>query len=700
MPKQNYTAALDNLLKVYEKDRQWLADLLYGRIPGNIETLNKFLGSKRSTLSQLEQMLAKRGIKLYLTIRGETPPMKGAPRMQFLKNNFQKHRNPSSVIASIGGANAPQCWWDDDDIGLKELYDIEKYFGMTLQWNFVGLSDTPDTMISAPMRSTVHKAVKEEFNFGQVTGKAKDAEASQQNEPATAEQKPEPKKTFSDSKEVVEEVKEIFRDEVPWLMDILSKNKTEEDMIFNIDENQNLQRLDDVYVKKTMSTLRDYLKLFGYDFSIRIWADPKLPDPYRNQFTGFIWKWMEDEGINMEQVCSWVKNSKYDGPYGNPVEWRRDDNLPLNSLQHIANMIGLKLSVILVSLENEHATPDSNMISFIVPERRVKSLPTALAQKKVKESVEPVASAAKTTKRTITYNVKHWLEMQPAYSELWNKTPEERRCYLDGRLGENTVIALFPFNLATDIALVELHRELHAQIVQKRVTAGRTEEADLDTSMIVASNRESIMKLDCIGEIQDKLSSVPKAQEMLLDVPLMTQEGKTITGVVWTPSEGLALEGKKKGFLIRKTEKISAINGHPEILASLFDAKTWYFLAKKAREHYRLNGIQRVKETLSATKRQAEDIRSKLTSLHSMAVQQIMTIIAETQDMNLMNGFIEMIGEKMYAEPVLKEGKVYFQITADDDNSTRSVAAEEIKTENLLALCELLNEHVDKMLNL
>lgn len=694
MAKQNYTAALDNLLKTYGKDRAWLARLL----DKDEKSLDAFLGSKKTTLGELQALLSKAGISLYLTVRGETPPTKGSPRLQFLKNNFRRHRNEPIVAEVTSIRNAPQCWYDADDIPLKDLYDVENSFGMTFQWNFNGMSEAEDTMLSSPLRSHVRKTLRQEMlkkceGFDTIAPQEEKPQ-KETTEPTSVEEN-NPKGLNADN--LIAEIKEIFKEEIPWFIEILQKNKTEEDLFFNIKEGTTLQKLDDVYSKKTMSALREYLKEKGYDVSVRIWSDTRLGEPYRSQFNGFLWKWMDDGGYTMEQVRTWV--AQYFKDYADPVDWKRDDDLPLNSLQVIADMTGVKLSVILLSTEDASAFRDNNMMAFIIPNRRVKSLQSTLSQKRVRKSLETQGETP-AQKPTKAITVKDWLELHPDFAQLRDRTPKERQGILDGRYGENTVIALFPFDVASDINFIKLHKELLEQIAVKRVIAQKTAEADLDTTIIVTENRESIIKLDCIEEIQDKLSSVPKAQEMVFEKPLTTQKGKIITGIIWSPSEGLALEGEKKGFLIRKKEKIMAVNGHPEVLAELFDRKTWYMITKKAREHYRLFGIQRIKETLSGAKRHVEDIRTKLTALHSAAVQDIMATIAETQGMNLTDGFVEMIGNKIYAAPVLSEGRIWFDIADDDDNSNRRVAAEDIKTETLLALNELLIEHIDKMLNL
>ena len=721
MPKQNLTVALDNLLKTYQVDRNWLAVVL-GKTRKELDT---FLGGKKTTLGDLQELLSKIGIDLQITVRGEAVPPEGCPRMQFLKNNFMKHKNEPIVAKAVGVTEAPQCWWDADDIPLKDLNAVEANFGMTFLWNFSGMSETPDTMTSAPLRSERHKTIggdmlKRYFAAGNNKGttepqkhKKQDPQPVQYNfddDPyAETEQNEKHESENKSNKpypqdEYIDEVKGIFEVEVPWLMEILEKNKTEEDLYFNMRDNMNLKKLDNVYSSRTMSALRSFLREKGYDISVRIWSDTRLTEPYRNLFVGFLWKWMIDNSYTMEQVRDWVKD-KFD-QYKDPVEWKRDDDLPLNALQVISDMTALRLSVILIPTDEETNYRDPNMMAFVNPNRRVKSLPQVIAQAAAKKTISTgktvlYPSKARTPK---ALPLKDWLEAQDEYTTLRDLTPESQRDLLDGRLGENTVIALFQFDLSRDINLVKLHKQLLSEITAKKVTSQRLVEPDLDTTMTIQTNRTNITKLDCIEEIESKLSSIPKAQEMIFEKPVMTNDGRFVSGIIWSPSEGLALECGKKGFLFRRKEKIQAVAGHPEVLADLFEVTTWYMMTKRAREHYRLNGIQRVKDNLSASRSHIGDIQQKLDALHSNAVQEMITIVAEAQSMNLMDGFVEMIGDKMFAEPMLKEGKVFFTVTedgrSDKEQEFDSVSADSFKTETILSLNNLLIEHIDKMLKL
>lgn len=151
MSKENYVVPLDNLLRRYQRDRQWLSILC--QTPYR-EFLN-LLESKKTTYGNLQDLLAKGGISLRITVQGEEPPIPAAPRMQFLKSNFMRHRNRDEHIETVTGiAGAPKKWFNADDIPLSDLCKVERAFRISFLFNFYGISDQPSADV---MKSVTYK---------------------------------------------------------------------------------------------------------------------------------------------------------------------------------------------------------------------------------------------------------------------------------------------------------------------------------------------------------------------------------------------------------------------------------------------------------------------------------------------------------------------------------------------------------------
>lgn len=146
MAKENYVVPLDNLLRRYNKDRQWLSILCL--VP--LGEMNKLLSSKKMTYGKLQDLLRRGGVGLTISIQGDPAPEATSSRMSFLQNNVRIHRNGSDILSkACDNKQAPQIWWKNDDITLYELTKFEKYFPVTFLWTFTGIGETPDVTKSA-----------------------------------------------------------------------------------------------------------------------------------------------------------------------------------------------------------------------------------------------------------------------------------------------------------------------------------------------------------------------------------------------------------------------------------------------------------------------------------------------------------------------------------------------------------------------
>ena len=160
MAKENYVVPLDNLLRRYNKDRQWLSILC--DVP--FDEMNKALSSKKLTYGKLQALLLRGNITLSITIQGEQPATNTGKRMDFLRNNIRLHRiGADQLTTATGNSKAPDVWWENDDITLCELLYLEKYYNsLTFLFNFTGIGNGPDLTKTIPSKEGYWKVVSQE----------------------------------------------------------------------------------------------------------------------------------------------------------------------------------------------------------------------------------------------------------------------------------------------------------------------------------------------------------------------------------------------------------------------------------------------------------------------------------------------------------------------------------------------------------
>lgn len=150
MAKENILKALDNVLALYRKDRLWLS-ILCRMSPRDALALLK---SKKITYGELQAFLLRGGIRMTITVSKHQPPKEGSPRLQFLRNAFRLNGNRTDTIATVTkNLRAPDCWFEQDDIPIASLNDMENVFSkMDLQYNFTGFSNSqePDVTYTKP----------------------------------------------------------------------------------------------------------------------------------------------------------------------------------------------------------------------------------------------------------------------------------------------------------------------------------------------------------------------------------------------------------------------------------------------------------------------------------------------------------------------------------------------------------------------
>ena len=647
MSRENAMQAVDNLLRNYGKDREWLAVLL-GYEP---EKFNKILSNDKTTYGQLQNMLQRGGIQLRITIQGEIEPDEGAGRLQFLKNNIRMHRNRSEYIRKVmKRSNIPETWYEQDDIPMSELVAMEKNFKFKLLYHFKGLNAcNEDVMKTEPLKKTasvnnvspyVVKNYEFRLNWAKKNGIDIGADTREDTADGTFKNPDENKtetvpafvrtKTLKFEKQQYEQISVRAFNEGKSIIDFITQVLEDTDLV----ENAN-------YVKKDLTKE-------GFTYK----SLPKLTNEVHRTLNDMV----SITELSKENVIWCIFDgvlNKKDSP---EPEVRDPEPEPV---------------------PESSAQTEEEPVQASVPEREKTS------EKKTKD--EP-AHGGKT--------FMNWMKALNAdekdlLADEFRLAGKEE--LTDGRYGVDTVNAIKPFRYPEDAQLIRLSAKLKTDVKAGRLLFVTTEEGDWQTRSLIMKNQTMTEQYILYNEVICRLAACYTSESVAVKEEVLTTDNVPVTSfsIVKKGEEParLVFTTERKRFLSTRKESFTALPGmlHPV---------QWYQLADLAEKHFLANNKLRIQETIANC---AGAVREKKRTFERVLVKSIAEVILETSGSGLTDGFLfQNTDGTLWSEPAVRNGKAVFRHMTDSGEETAE--AETIPSETLDRLFNAVLDHICKQL--
>ncbi len=601
MSKENYAIAVDNVLKRYNRDRKWLSvlcNIQYGE-------LERFLSSKKITYSGLKNLLMLGGVSMNIYIQGEEKPKDQTTRLAFLRQNLRSHRNGPDILKKItGNNNAPDTWWNNDDISMQDLLCLEKYFNFTLLYVFGGIGQTPDTVKTRTDKGVNWKMVSKET-----------ADRIRRNAPLRL-------KFLND-----QEKKELLSPAV--LMDYNPKTDFQASNLQpdekNEEKNTKIGNLPDEAIAQLAKIKFSEEKntsgqtvLQGTQHEVQ--SSPKTLDT--QNITEPITK---DEKI---------KNVT--------IRFKTADEI--TELAKIAERKGISRNALLYNMITEqllHAADNGTPV-----------------QQAVTKPVQKEDAYKKWLSKQPKGLINTYAALLREYNSPWSVE--------DLPLGPDTPLAVKVLSATDNAEVFELTERLQEAVRKGEVPATAPRTPTLDETCNIELNRSTMLKIRMHNDTMYYLHSCPNHPyiECEISIPMLANS-KTVITRIECVTEGertyLVYTGHEKKLYTKK--KISFSENDRPSYFELID--NWIQITRQARRNYEEYNIQRTRETVGKASDKMKESLEQVDAAITTFKQNFRVVIAELVASGKADEFIHENHGRLYSHPEVKEGKASILVTSD-----------------------------------
>lgn len=644
MPKENYVTALDNLLRLYNKDREWLSILC--NIP--VDDINKLLSSKNLTYGQLQDLLMRGGITLKISIQGEQQPIINSDkRLAFLRNNFRLHRNGSMIIGNAtGNKNAPDIWWEKDDITMQELNMLEKFFSATYLYTFTGMGNTADVT-----KSYVNK-----------------------------------KSSGVNWKTISETTRERFRENAIKIFKNLSPEERKKLLTKAVlQDGPNPSAADEPKPSLT-NEYSEPVKTQGSIPSVANEPGVSLANEYTEPINTDTKKEESTKTYTVSRSKRQAIENTENGTRGGGYKKQGRTAIHFIADEILVSEVE-KLHFKLGKTKNELYNESLRLLISKYKDNKINNN-TPVSKEEI---------------QALTYE--EWLNGQPKYLlNAYEKALKEEGSpwgLTDCPYKEKTILSLQKMTSKEQkdllIKLAYPLSETHYPEIIFPIATNQETESDIIKYRRIAnqiSNYYTYVELNLRETIVQHLSGTGNNRKMTLvnPVPSPLNDKEFITEIecVADNDNYLIFHGYEKKWYGKKKWVLSEKNSNDIILFP--SVATWYQLAVFAYRHYEENGIKRTRRTISKA---TNDMKINLDQINNQIdnlKQNFRIIIAELIANGKNEDFIEEGTGKIYSKPEIAEGKASILVTTDSGEKRWN--ENELSLQELLELAEAMKLHI------
>ena len=657
MAKENYVIALDNLLKRYNKDREWLSILC--DVP--FAEMNKILSDKKFTYGQLQALLARGGIQLAISIQGQPLAKDNGKRMAFLRQNVTYHCNGSNILRNAtGNQKAPDIWWEKDDITMQDLSSFAKSFSVTFLYTFIGLGATADVMKNKVEKSvtnwkTVARPIVERFR----------ANASKIWATLTEEQR---RALLTRAVRVDFNPKTDFvEQEVPAPKAASAPSVQEEE-----------QEVVD-YVPNPIV----------FDEPDRIQREPKHTAPFIRT--------TEKTGKNDTPRKKQKEKTMEITPENNPSsaedeKMRKAITISFRSPEEVARI---------VQLADEKGISRSLFLYEMVTD----ILFNGTKEEKGKDGGTP--SVNDDSREKDCKSISSWLaeqsnEMKEAYSKLLSEWKAiwsaEEMPY-----GPDTVLAFRELAGSRDLDLIVLWSKLQMAMSDGEVSVPVKKSPSLYMRTVIEANRRYIFKQSMYLSVLMNLSSCNPGTFIECSEPLHSpaSPNTVISRIECLRNEEtnqpfLVYYGERGGGMFKKKVTLSD-QDDPELFSFIDGWGSIAVAAEKKNHEYAVVRRQAVVNQATGTMKNSLD---KIEEAYSSLRQNFKVVVSELVDAKKAKDYIYEIGDKIYSEPRIEfdmehgQGRVSIQVI--DNAGERRLTEEQIPLHDLIELADSIKSYLTR----
>lgn len=715
MAKENKMLFIDNVLRVYRKDKAWLAVLL----GVELKELNRILSDDKTTYKDLQNLLQRGGITLRFSIQGEPLLPANTSRMLFLKNNLQRHRESGDIVKkATRNSNAPACWWKEDDITIFDLTNLEKFFGFRLLATFTGLGDSEDIIKNQPMKNGLNwKLVCNKTNAKyDAMLKILQQTKKQQEEKST--------QNSTDKKSLVSEKKTSY---------YIRLNKKQDKTLKRIAAENN------VTIKKTIEDIFTAPEAFdGIQIRKRAYTDDdrnlsSRPIDLDTEILGKIQTQSEKHKTTIYEVQYTIIAKYLREHRKKATEKTKEHEIPSDekinavwrylALYHYYNTMPRLADCMIASTIALHRSDREILLEWFVvnkaqqlwvEDKVLKEMETLLRKtldyqhisitvstsepeeikRNVPDNKENKTSENRHTEEDLTEHkafsdkkettgpdkekenqpvmenknkksFKSWLDSLP-HSEtnpFFNEAKGSLERLSEGIYGSDTINALRPFRYEDDKKLIELSCKLKQAAKKGEISFPEPEEPDYLTRSIIFKNADICEKYNIMKDVIALLCSSINNKPMEMKESFTDNDGKKINVTKLYVVKGdkytaLMATIQKKGFLMRKTIT-------KEIHPNTFTMEWWYQIAAKAQEHYNKCYKDHISSVNADMRKKGSDQFTAFVNILSDALKQL---VLETASTDMLNDFAceTSDGKKLISSLKVKNNTVYVQVTQND----------------------------------
>lgn len=648
MSKENKTVFIDNVLNQYLKDKTWLA-ILVGMNPKN---LNDILSDDKTTYKQLQDLLARGGLSLQISIQGEVPSNAKASRMQFLKYNLKIHGNPDHAIQkAVHRQTVPQIWWDEDDITIGDLVSLEKYFGFRLLFTVSGIGNTDDTVKNQPIKKISNIKEISKKTLIKYQEMLKIFNSTQQENCEIEEQKPE-----------TQDVSPV----------IPQKGKTENDK-FRITEATNQEP----------AQVIDGNKQVKYSVAIeekQYYILKKIAKRKNIQTKTLIEQIITDQNsfvnIHLKKWKKGVTTSRL-----TEINQSAIDNIEKITTDKKITKVSLFYNVFkkFIKENEEYYKYKTNGPS---------TSETDNIQNKEKQIMKNKENATDISMSKWLANLPH-NQTNVLYNELRDLDKED---LIKGPYGQDTINAIRPFVYPSDEKLIALSVALRKAAQEKQVVFGEIEEPSYTVRHIIRANDTLCEQYVLMKEVANYLNSTINKKPMPLETDVTIDKKKTISikslsAFRPTDEDDIRLVAivLKKGFFGQKETKMY-------VTPTLFTVEQWYQIADKALKHYNDNCNTQIIETIKASESEYDNQFKFFIETMDRLIRKI---VLEVSNTNILHDFAYIMADKtMWHDVRIKNSKVIMKEYSDEGKEQDIKVEEELSPLDKQMLLKALRDHI------
>ena len=730
MKTENYCRAVKKLCEMNGINKEYLAITL----GTNAECLERFLNNKMTTYKDLRYLFSMAEVDVTLRIRNFwNTPKKGEPAMQFLKNFFNdKILNSEKTNGDIYfDKEKPEIWWKLDDITLKDLESVKRYYGLEFSWTFSGIGEKDEEIINesdgtliCKIRHLSWKGMNSNFK------KIHDKNYKHIIDGGWLE-------LYEPSGNAIEEALANVDKEKPNTMDNIfrpgekttnlpaEEPGTGTDSVVDEQESGNSKRSIRFCVYPEYRNKIKRLAILKYGNKR---STSKLAMEILNELPSNMTE--EDfKKIFSKDNITWRRNRR------ESVECTiRVDEEENKQLESIARKTDLTKNEVMACLTSDYLKKVDADESLAVPAKAediqeapettpveaAETVPSEESQADFEtENLEPLPPLPENvddkempeqqpiTAQTMKAKTpSDWLEqtIKPEAKKLINNILEETgtKDYLDGRYGEDTFFALRPLNYPADEMIMRAAELFKEEVRSGAITIKREklQEPDYQIASLISLNSTRTKSYTLMADVLDNLLSSYDKTTLTLDKKMSTVgknpfEFSSVTAISKEDGTGILGIGvillkstKKKLF----GEKSVSVEASPDML-SLQD---WYTLAAATEKHCSEVGHIHIEKTVNRMDMEVTELKR---TYDEKMLSSLKALVTETCDTGILRHFVFFCGEKndksRWQNPSVKNGKVFFSLFGRD-GTEETICADDIDPDIVPGLVDALIQQLKK----